>query len=204
MTDFDLQEELQSIQDLGNYNIENEHDLHSMEPNAMSALLDEAVGAVSESSESIADPRIFDIYRSLLKHADVLPGPLMSKLLDSISSGFLAQTETAIRDVDHEDQQTYVAHKTPLEMYAFLLNWFVGAAEKVKGSAGDDVPVAPVRSRRGRGGKAAQSKNALKQKAAEWSWEDQIPPTLALISKVLRLKTNKLWTTSAHRETFVR
>lgn len=164
----------------------------------------EAVGAVSESSDSITDTSIFNIYRSLLKDADVLSSPLMSKLLDSLSSGFLTQTDAAIRDVDREDQQTYVAHQAPLEMYAFLLGWFVTAAEKVRASGGQDVMIAaPSRSRRGRGGKNVQARHNSKQKAAEWSWEDQIPPTLALISKVLRLKTNKLWTTTGERDTFI-
>lgn len=36
---FDLQEELQALQDTGNYAIEHEHDIRSMEPGEMDALL---------------------------------------------------------------------------------------------------------------------------------------------------------------------
>jgi hypothetical protein len=38
-TSFDLQEELQALQDIGNYPIEHEHDIGSMEPAEMDGLL---------------------------------------------------------------------------------------------------------------------------------------------------------------------
>ena len=36
---FDLQEELEALKDTGNYSIDHEHDIHSMEPGEMDALL---------------------------------------------------------------------------------------------------------------------------------------------------------------------
>ncbi len=39
---FDLQEELQALNDTGNYTIEHEYDIHSMEPGEMDALLQRA------------------------------------------------------------------------------------------------------------------------------------------------------------------
>ena len=133
----------------------------------------------------------------------------MSKLLDSVSSGVLAQVEATIRDVEQEDQQNFMAHKIPLEMYAFLLQWFVTAAERVTATDdGDPVAApAPAKSRRGRGGKAGSSRTATGRAAAKnnetWTWIDQIPATLALISKVLRLRTQRIWTTTAERDTFI-
>ena len=162
---------------------------------------------MADSSENITDPQVFDVYRSLLRHADALPGAAMTKLLDSISSGLSAQVDATTHDVEHEDQQTAAAHKMPIEMYAFLLQWFVTAAEKVKAREdGDDAPVAPPpKGRRGRGGKAAGSRaTAAAKKRVNWTWADQIPPTLALISKVLRLKTQRIWTTTAERDTFIK
>ncbi|KAL6299950.1 non-SMC mitotic condensation complex subunit 1-domain-containing protein [Sparassis latifolia] len=205
MDTFDLQEELQAQQDLSNYEIRNEHDIPSMDPRGVAHVLERAVEALAESSEAITDPAVFDAYRSLLKHAESLQGALMNKILDSISSAFQAQVEGTLRDVEHEDQQTVAAHKAPLEMYAFLLNWFVTAAEKVKASGEEDAaPAAPaLKARRGRGGKAATTRTAAKKSAAEWTWVDQIPATLALISKVLRLKTQKIWLTTAERDTFI-
>lgn len=156
--------------------------------------------AVAEASDAIADPDAFDVYRSLLKHADLVPGPVMSKLLDSISTGLATQVDAALRDDD-------AAHREPLERYAFLLQWFVSAAEKVnKNAGGEDEPAtpAPARARRGRGGKAAAARTPATKRREGWTWVDQIPATLALISKVLRLKTQRIWTTTAERDTFIK
>lgn len=127
----------------------------------------------------------------------------MSKLLDLVMSGFAAEVDAAAHDIDHEDQQTCAIHKAPIEMYAFLLSWSALAAEKVTVPDEDAHPVAPPKPRRGRGGKAAQPRAAAKNKASEWSWKDQIAPVLALISKVLKLKTSKIWTVSGERDTLI-
>jgi condensin complex subunit 1 len=158
---------------------------------------------MAESSEAVTSPDTFDILRSFLKYASAVPGILMSKLLDLIMSGFAAEVDAAAHDIDHEDQQTCAIHKVPIEMYAFLLNWSALAAEKVIVPDEDAPAAAPSKSRRGRGGKAAQPRAAAKNKASEWSWKEQIVPVLALISKVLRLKTSKIWTVSGERDALI-
>lgn len=170
------------------------------------------VEAVAQSSDAIHEAEVFDVYRSLLKHSDIVPGLIMTKLLDSLSSGMQSELEATLRDIDTGDQETYMVHKTPLEMYAFLMLWFVSAVEKVKVNAEDDgPPPTAAKPKRGRGGKAAGagravSKTAANKKANEsFTWEDQIPTTLALIAKVLRhLQTQRIWTTTAERDTFVK
>ncbi|KAF8155920.1 non-SMC mitotic condensation complex subunit 1-domain-containing protein [Crassisporium funariophilum] len=208
MKDFALQDELQALQDPESYEIPNDHAFSSQDP---SQLLEAAVEAVAESSDSITDPEVFDAYRSLLKHSDQIPGAIMTKLLDSVSSGFQAELESTSRDLDAGEQQAYMAHRTPLEMYAFLLNWFVSAAEKVKVSdEGESVPApaaaAGSKGRKGRGGKAVGPKGRAggARKEEVWTWQEQIPATLALISRVLRLQTQRIWTTTAERDTFVK
>jgi len=218
---FDLQEELQALQQTGDYQIEHEHDISSMQPGEMDDLLrrapslvfawqgdirshlTEAVSAIAESSEAVTSPDTVDILRSFLKHAAAVPGILMSKLLDVIMSGFAAEVDAAAHDIDHEDQQTCAARKVPIEMYAFLLNWAARSGEKVQVPDDDAPATAPAKPRRGRGGKAAQPRAAAKNKAPEWSWKDQIVPVLTLISKVLKLKTSKIWTVSGERDTFI-
>ncbi|KAF8474388.1 non-SMC mitotic condensation complex subunit 1-domain-containing protein [Russula ochroleuca] len=200
---FDLQEELQALQDTGNYTIDHEHDIRSMEPGEMDALLQQAVSAIAESSEAVTSPDTFDILKSFLKCAGAVPGILMSKLLDLIMSGFAAEVDAAAHDIDHEDQQTCAVHKVPIEMYAFLLNWSARAAETVTVPDEDAPIVAPPKPRKGRGGKAAQPRAAAKNKTSEWSWKDHIAAVLTLISKVLKLKTSKIWTVSAERDTFI-
>jgi condensin complex subunit 1 len=130
---------------------------------------------------------------------------LLNKLFDLIMSGFAAEADAAAHDIDHEDQQTCAIHKVPIEMYAFLLNWSASAlaAEKVAVPDEDAPAVAPSKPRRGRGGKTAQPRAAARNKAPEWSWKSQIVPVLALISKVLKLKTSKIWTVSGERDTFI-
>lgn len=135
----------------------------------------------------------------------------MNKVLDSLTSGLQAELDATMRDIESGDQSTYTSHKIPLELFAFLLQWFVTAAEKVKGK-GDDGPPAPApKARRGRGGKAGGSRSARAAAAARmdenWSWEEQVPPTLALISKILvklAMHWQRIWTTNTEREAFVR
>ncbi|KAI0628114.1 non-SMC mitotic condensation complex subunit 1-domain-containing protein [Trametes polyzona] len=205
MDEFELQDELQALQDVDSYSFDNETDVSALHPSDVADLLSSAVDALAHNSDAITDPAVFDAYRSLLKHAAALQGSHMIKILDSISSAYHAQIEATAPDTEIDDPQPALSHKMALEMYAFLLNWFVTAAEKVKTSGDDDASAPAPKARRGRGGKAAASRaTARKQPAAEeWSWQDQIPPTLNLISKMLRLKTQKIWQTSAERETFI-
>ncbi|KAG9309978.1 non-SMC mitotic condensation complex subunit 1-domain-containing protein [Chiua virens] len=216
--DFELQDELQSLQDASSYEISNEHDIHENEPGPLlqrtfvfntyhvyhlrQYRFADAVDRTAYNPESIVDPEIFDIFRSLLKHADAVPGALMSKLLDSITSGFNTQIDAAIRDSREEDQQVVMAHKVPLEMYAFLLHWFVSAAEKVKSRGEEDAPQPQPKARRGKGGKAGGSRAAAKT-AEAWSWVGQIPGTLEIFSKAMKLKTHRIWMTSPERDAFI-
>ncbi|KAG1748403.1 non-SMC mitotic condensation complex subunit 1 [Suillus paluster] len=188
------------MSDIANYDIPNEHDPNSIDPGP---LLQQAVGAISHSSEEITDPEIFDIFRSLLKHSDAVAGAYMSKILDALLSAFGAQIDAAMRDSKEEDQQIVMAHKLPLEMYAFLVNWFVNAAEKVKATGEEETPTAPVKVRRGKGGKAGTSRAAAAKKAEQWTWIDQIPGTLEHICKALKLKTHRIWVTSPERDAFI-
>jgi condensin complex subunit 1 len=127
----------------------------------------------------------------------------MSKLLDSLLSGFAAQAEQTAHDVEHEDAQTTMSHRTPMEIYAFLLQWFVSAAENIREGGDEDVPIAPPKARRGRGGKSGTGRVVSGKKGESWTWTDHIPSTLALISKVLRLKIQRVWTTSAERDVII-
>lgn len=211
---FELQDELEALQDLSSYEIPNEHDLHDAEagPLLQRAYLLKlsmianhhagVVGPIANSSDDITDPDVFDIFRSLLKHADAVPGPCMNKLLDSIASGFSAQLDAAIRDSKEEDQQAAMSHKTPLEMYAFLLNWFTSAADKVKSGGEDGLAQFQPKSRRGRGGKSGTSR-ATAKKVEEWTWADQIPATLELFAKAMKLKTHRIWMTTPERDAFI-
>lgn len=134
----------------------------------------------------------------------MVPGPIMSKLLDSISSGLQAEMESTLRDIETGDQHTYMAHKMPLEMYAFLLNWFVTAAEKVKAPEEGDAPAPAAKGRKGKA-KAPARGAASKKNSTSWTWQEQIVPTLNLVGKFLHnIQSQRLWLTTAERDTFIR
>ncbi|KAF9558299.1 ARM repeat-containing protein, partial [Agrocybe pediades] len=193
MDSFELQEEISALQDLATYEIP-----HELETEEAEYALEDAVEAVANSSSAIRDGEIFDVYRSLLKHSSDVSGRIMSKMLDSISSGLHAEMDATLRDIDGGDQPTYVAHRMPLEMYAFLLHWFVVASEKVKAPEEGEAP--PAKGRK----KTTKTTN---KKAADttWSWKDQAAPTLKLICTVLsKLPTQRIWTTNMERDVFIK
>ena len=60
----------------------------------------------------------------------------LSKILDALTSAFQAEIDATTRDgVDLSDPTAYRSHRTTLEIYAFLLMWFVDAAERYIKSA---------------------------------------------------------------------
>jgi hypothetical protein len=173
-------------------------------------ILKGVVAIVAESSENITDPATFDTYRSLLKHHSHLKGSVMNKMLDSISSGLATQVDAAMHDIESEDQQTATSHRLPLEMYCFLLQWFVSIADEGKPTEGEDIVSVPppTKGRRGRGGrggagKATGGRGQSKKAVEQWSWTDQIPAILALVSRALRLKTKRVWTSTSDLDAFV-
>ncbi|KAF5389534.1 hypothetical protein D9757_004200 [Collybiopsis confluens] len=200
-SNFDLADALERLTTSGASNFEITHEKEVTRDHA-DQLLEDAVEAIAESSDSITDPEIFDTCCSILKYSEVVPGPVMTKLLDSITSGLAVQLDAAKRDIQSEEQQVYRAHKTPLEMYAFLLQWFAQAAEKVKGEVEPSTPV--PKTRRGRGGKTGTGRATTKKKAEEWSWFGQVTPTLDLIGRLLsQLSVQRLWTTNTERDLFI-
>lgn len=99
-----------------------------------------------------------------LRHADQVPGPILSKLLDSLCSSLTSESDQTIRDIDHpnpEDdaetqEQAFLMHRRPLEMYAFLLFWMVKVGERLGGRkemGADEGEVAEVPATRGGRGK---------------------------------------------------
>jgi len=66
----------------------------------------------------------------------------VSKMLDSISSGFQAVVETVTKDLDVGDRGQDVTYRAPLEIYAFLLQWFCTAAERHASKGGADISIA--------------------------------------------------------------
>lgn len=139
---------------------------------------------------------MFDVYRSLLKYYERLSPRTAGKMLDSISSTLIAELESTTRDLENDTLDSLGMHKQGLEQLCFLLNWFVSSAEKNQGKIGGGVVEKPKR------GKGAAKKKATR--GEEWKWDDQIMSTLGVVNKVLKLKTGRLWTTTAERDAFIK
>ena len=167
-----------------------------------------AIEQVASNSDAITNPEIFDVYRSVLKHANQVYGQLMTKMLDSICSGLQSDVLTAKGDLEAMGEDAYVEHKTAIEMYAFLLCWFATIAETVKPIEEEAASAPAPKSKRGRGGKsAAASRTAAKKKTSEWSWSAQIDNVLKHIIRVLGpsgIQSQKMWPDAKERDEFIK
>lgn len=213
MSDFNLQEELLALSsDPSTYTIPNEIDISSISEAEVDLHLSSAIESIVNDPEALlhSSPTTFDIFRSILKYADSaqVSGPVMSKLLDAITSG-LTHHCTAVQSVIAnsgfaEDMDAPLVHKTPLDIWAFLLQWFVLVADK-SSSRGD---AGPTRGRGGGGGAGGKGKKGTTSAAAAaasrtFVWVNYIPHVLSTAQKALRLPTSRIWRTTSERESFV-
>lgn len=125
-----------------------------------------------------------------------------------------SECESATRSLDSDDPSAHLEHKTSLEKYAFLLQWFVSEAEKASAKVDEDPAGRKVRSCLLLNLKQTHIYAALFQKKVKaaasskkgdkWNWVGQIPQTLIAMVKVLRLQTSRIWTTTQEKDAFVR
>ncbi|KAG8878535.1 Condensin complex subunit [Tulasnella sp. 332] len=213
---FSLQEELQLIRDPLNYIVTNEID--PVDEYAVATALEHAIEAVVVSPEAVTEPEVLDEYRSLLKHASSLSGANMSKLLDSITSGLQGEIDATSRDIDADEQESFATHRKTLDVYAFLVHWFVLSADKASSKSSEEAPAKPkvcdtaaklwhdmeliyLYIQRGKGAKTV--KKTTKPSTEVWSWSEHIPSTLAIICKLLRIKSHRIWMSQADRDVFI-
>ncbi|KAF8761119.1 Condensin complex subunit [Rhizoctonia solani] len=200
MGEFQLLNEIQKLQNVENYSIPNEHEVGDMDERAITRILEGAVETVADNHETLSDPEVLDVYRSLLKHPEHLSGGHLSKMLDSLLSGFQAEANAASGDIDADDHESFSHHRTTLEMYAFLLHWFCVTADK-QGLKDEDNGAA-AKPKRGKG-KAAGGKRAASSRAETWSWAEAAPQTLSVVGKILKIKSGRLWVSTPERRAFI-
>jgi len=162
-------------------------------------------------NSAIADPEVFDIFRSVLKHSSSATGAIMNKLLDSITSGLQGEIDGVMRDLDSEDHEAFLAHKIPLEKFAFLLYWFVTVADNVRGSEDDGPLVIAQKTRRVKGGKSGGGRSMKAAAAARtqemFSWEKQIPSTFKVVTKAITMvgtHWQRIWAAMTEKDAFIR
>lgn len=113
-----------------------------------------------------------------------------------IVSGFAQEAEAAHQDVEADEQETIPHHRQQLEMYGFLLQWFVQATENA--AAEKSASAAPKPK-----GKATKAKAAAGANKNTWDSSAQLLSALDTMTKVLRLKLQRIFPTNSERDSFV-
>ncbi|SNX84253.1 related to YCS4 - subunit of condensin protein complex [Melanopsichium pennsylvanicum] len=207
---YNLADEILLLQDAP-YIISQEVDVQDMNASEQISTLDTAIDAITSSPDNVSTQQTYDLIRSYLKHFASLCPNACSKLLDVVASGMSNALDDAQRELDGDDPNAYASHAETLERYAFLLQWLVSVAEKHSGSRSDNAAsaaaiVAARGGRRGATAKSAAAAAAAKSgsaKADAWTWSNSIPAVLTLMSKAARVRSERMWTVSAARDSFV-
>ena len=209
---YNLADELLLLQDEP-YIIPQEVAVDDMNASEQLSTLDTAIDAITSSPDNVSTPEIYDLIRSYLKHFANLCPNACNKLLDVVASGMSNALDEAQRELDGDDPNAYSSHAETLERYAFLLQWLVSVAEKHSGARADNASsaaaiVAARGGRRGAGAKSAAAAAAAAAKAGSakadgWAWSNSIPAVLTLMSKAARVRSERMWTVSAARDSFV-
>lgn len=199
---FSLADELLHQQD-DPYVMEHEIALDDLDQAERASTLDTAIDSIASSFDAVSNSETFDALRSFLKYYTSLTSQSQHKLLDAVSSGLAATLDATAREEHSDDSSAFPALAPTLERYAFLLQWFVSVAEKHNGAGREGAvgatPAAPAKGRRG--AKSTGSKSTGGKDS--WEWSAAIPGVLALMSKALRVRSERMWTVSAARDSFV-
>lgn len=206
MDSYNLQEELLSLSsDPSLYPIPSEIEIPDLSTHQIDVHLSSAIDAVVTDPDSIQHSagETYDVFASVLKHADALSvnGAILQKTLDAICSGLTHHANGVMALVapgsGNDDLDAPLAHKGQLERWAFLLQWFVGAAERGAGRVGEDASTSAA-PRRGKGKKTTKQASP-----ATFAWADHLPLVLGTMTRSLRIPTARIWRTSSEREAFV-
>ncbi|GAA5928884.1 condensin subunit YCS4 [Sporobolomyces koalae] len=202
--EFNLSEELvllaQHSSNLSEYPIDSQSGVDFLDQHEQTHTLNRIVDTLATDSSEIVDQSTFDKLRSLIKVADQLSGPTLSKLVDSLLSGFSTEIDQTRQSENPSDHTAYRAHKTALECYAFLVSWFVTVAEKLAQSASATAAIETTAT----GRKKAPTKKKKTSTKDEFVWTDSIPTVLEVLVKALRvLRTERIWQTTAERDELV-
>ncbi|WVQ76449.1 hypothetical protein IAR50_006116 [Cryptococcus sp. DSM 104548] len=204
MSEFALQESLLSLSDPSIYHIQSELDVPSLSTNSIDSSLSTAIEIIAGDPDALyhSSPQTFDVFLSILKYSDQpqINATVLTKLLDVIVSGLTHHSNAVMTIVNSQsfgseaDMDAPMIHKQPLEMWAFLLQWLVSAAERGAGRTNDEP-----RATTGRGKK--KTKNTAP--STSFQFGDHLPLVLVAMHKTLRIPSSRLWRTSSEREAFI-
>ncbi|KAF9195978.1 Condensin complex subunit [Haplosporangium sp. Z 11] len=194
---FELDEELNNVQQ-DSIHISREITIEGENQRTLDNILNEIVDSVQEASGNITDNFLFDQIRSFIKHFNTLKKATATKVWDIVLSGFNAEVISTAQDLDINDQDVYMHHREPLEMYGFLIFWIIGITEQRATSRAVAVD---------KTGKATRGKGVRKEtdgaddRISTWTAEKQ--RAMDLMSKCVELPLSKIWTATHEKETFI-
>ena len=197
-----------------------ENDPDSMTPQVINGALNPIVDSVAGNPDALTRSTSFDTLQFLLKCApastvtqsshskepvtelfhfsrtsSLLPSHALSKIFDLIISGLSAEADIAHNDIENNEQDVSQQHKQLLEMYAFLLQWTVSVVE----TKAAEKPASAAAARKApKGGK---SKTAPKD--GSWDSTAQLQTAMDVMCKVMKLKLNRIFQTTADRDNFI-
>ncbi|GAA5829706.1 hypothetical protein JCM3766R1_001272 [Sporobolomyces carnicolor] len=196
--EFNLAEELAQI--LAPAEDEGEIDLLS-DQHEQTLALNRLVDTLATDPNQVTDQSTFLLSKAFIRAADQLPGPTLSKLVDSLVSAFSTEIDQTRQSENPSDHASYRAHKVALEAYAFLVSWFVTVAEKIHHSR--TSASGPEAGRKKAGVSKAKKKGGAKG-AEEFNWIESIPVILDVLVKMLRtIRTERIWQTTAERDELI-
>ncbi|ORY02109.1 hypothetical protein K493DRAFT_387433 [Basidiobolus meristosporus CBS 931.73] len=185
---FDIQDELIKTQD-SKVTIDNEVDVANLSAAAINKYLDvdtkarpfiDAIEKIQNDPFVVNEMEVFDCLRSFIKN----------KLLDIIVSGFqnvIDDTEEALAS----EASNYDDHIRAIQMYAFLLQWIVSAAEG-KGSSS-------AKSTQSKGKRSKNAEDGADEQEA-WDWSNHKMKCLELVSRAAGLRLNAICPSSHMRD----
>ncbi|KAG0366325.1 Condensin complex subunit [Gamsiella multidivaricata] len=196
---FELDEELNNVQQ-DSVHISQEISIEGENQKTLERILNEIVDTLQEASGNITDSTTFDQIRSFIKHFNTLKKTTATKVWDIILSGFNSEIVSTAQDLDINDQDMYMQHREPLEMYGFLMFWVIGITEQ-KATSRAAAAEKSGKATRGKGARSAKDNDDSEQGTSTWTTEKQ--KAMDLMSKCLELQLSKIWTATHEKETFI-
>jgi condensin complex subunit 1 len=192
-----------------------DNDPDTFKTGLIKGVLNPIIDAVAEAPDAIAQGVHLDTIQCLLKWASssdtnyiigtnhepiarsssVLPPHALGQVLDVIVSGLSAEADIVNNDLEVEEGDALDHHKQILEIYAFLLQWTIASVETKAAEKPASAPAA-----RGKAGKGAKAKTAGKD---GWDSAGPVQNAMEVMSKVLKLRLARIFTTTSERDTFV-
>ncbi|KAF9174343.1 Condensin complex subunit [Mortierella sp. AD010] len=119
---------------------------------------------------------------------------------DIILSGFGSEISSTAEYLNVNDQEIYMQHRDPLEIYGFLIFWIINITEQKATSRVANLARTKILAR-GKSSQPVRETNGTVEGPSAWMTEKQ--KAMDLMSECLELNLSKIWTTTPERETFV-